>query len=184
MIVYQLMSPSGKSYVGKTAFSLAKRFKEHCAIKTGGFAINAAIRKHGKKSFLVQELSVADTNEQASNLEKLWIILLQSYDPRKGYNETFGGDGVMQGRHLTPEHKAAISRGNSGKKFTSEHRLKISLNRRGENQVCHKLTEQQVKEIRAKHIPYKVTYAMLGRQYGVASTSIQEIIERRTWKHI
>lgn len=184
MIVYQAMSPSGKSYVGKTAFPLAKRWKEHCAIQTGGFAINAAIRKYEKKAFLLQELATAETNEQASNLEKLWIILLQSYDPRLGYNETFGGDGVPKGVHLSDEHKAAISKGNKGRKFTSEHRLKISLNRRGENQVFAKLTEQQVKEIRAKYVPWKYTRGMLAIKYGVSPTTIQMILERKNWKHI
>jgi len=184
MIIYQCMSPSGKSYVGKTAFPLEKRWKEHRAIKTGGYSLHAAIRKHGPESFLVQQLAEIETPEQASNLEKLWIILLQSYTAEGGYNETLGGDGVPKGIHLSEEHKAAIGRGNKGKKFSPEHRLKISLNRRGENQVCHKLTEEQVKEIRAKYIPWKFTRGMLAIRYGVTPSTIQEILERRTWKHI
>lgn len=184
MIIYQCLSPSGRSYVGKTAHLLDKRWKEHCAIKTGGYSLHAAIRKHGAESFIVQQLAEVETPEQANNLEKLWIIILQSYTADGGYNETLGGDGVPKGIHLSEEHKAAIGRGNTGKIFSPEHRLKISLNRRGENQVFSKLTEEQVKEIRQKYVPWKVTRGMLAIRYGVSASSIQAVLERKTWKHI
>ena len=184
MIVYQALSPSGKSYIGKTAFSLTKRWKEHCAIKTGGYALHAAINRHGADNFLLQELAATDTNESLNNLEKLWIILLQTTDSRYGYNETLGGDGVLKGIHLSEEHKKAISRGNSGKTRSPEHCLKISLNKRGEKSTCHKLTEGQVKEIRQKYVPWKYTRGMLAIRYGVTPANIQAILERKTWKYI
>lgn len=184
MIVYQALSPSGKSYIGKTAFPLAKRWKEHCAIKNGGYSIHTAINKYGPKNFLVQELSTAISHEQLNNLEKLWIILLRTTDTRYGYNETLGGDGVMGGRPLSDEHKKKISDGNTGKKFSLEHRHKISVQRQGEKSSCSKLTAEQVKEIRQKYIPWRYTRGMLAIRYGVTPANIQAILERKTWRHI
>lgn len=47
-----------------------------------------------------------------------------------------------------------------------------------------KLTEQQVKEIRAKHKPRIYTRQMLADEYGVKETCIKDVLCRRSWKHI
>ena len=46
-----------------------------------------------------------------------------------------------------------------------------------------KLTEQQVREIR-QQAGEGVSFAALGRQYGVDYTNISQIVRRRTWKHV
>lgn len=46
-----------------------------------------------------------------------------------------------------------------------------------------KLNEQQVKEIRAKFKPYQYTRKMLAAEYGVADSTIKDVILRR-WKHV
>ena len=55
---------------------------------------------------------------------------------------------------------------------------------RGEKQGQHKLTEKQVIEIREKYIPFVCSQAMLAKEYGVARTTIQSIIEYKSWKHL
>lgn len=54
----------------------------------------------------------------------------------------------------------------------------------GEKDAASKLTEEQVLEIRSKYSFHKYTGVMLGREYGVAPTTILNIVHRKTWKHI
>lgn len=47
-----------------------------------------------------------------------------------------------------------------------------------------KLKESDVIEIRRKFKPRKYTRAMLAKEYGVAETTIKDIILKRSWKHL
>ncbi len=200
MIVYQLMSPSGKSYVGQTIHSLEHRWKQHLRNNKNPYAVHAALKKYGPKSFLVQELSNASTQEQLSNLEKVWIILLQSAEPNHGYNLTWGGEGGshtdatraklreaqlrVTNRSHTPETREKIRQGHLGLKFSSDHKKKISLSRRGEGNFFSKLTEPEVLAIREEYVSGVVTQAYLGKKYGVTGGLISEIISRKIWSHV
>lgn len=44
------------------------------------------------------------------------------------------------------------------------------------------LTEDQVNEIRASYVPYKVTLHALGAKYGVSFSTIHQIVQGNTWK--
>lgn len=46
-----------------------------------------------------------------------------------------------------------------------------------------KLTEQTVREIKAKYIPYVYTHEMLGKEYGVAKSTIKDALNRH-WRHV
>jgi hypothetical protein len=54
---------------------------------------------------------------------------------------------------------------------------------RGSQNGMSKLTEDQVREIRQKFKPRIYTREMLGREYGVAPSTIKDVILRR-WKHV
>ncbi len=62
-----------------------------------------------------------------------------------------------------------------------EHSVKISAHYNGENVHTVKLTEEQ-----ARHIKYvdKRGSTTIGRELGVARTTIQRIRSGKTWKHI
>ena len=118
-------------------------------------AFSRAIRKHGSDVFESQVLSVAQTKQELDNLEKVWIILLQTHAPN-GYNLSAGGEG-NPGLHHTKESKEKISRNRKGKnlgnttasrvwsdaqkhhmseitqgrKFSAEHNEKIRVARTG-----------------------------------------------------
>jgi HNH endonuclease len=49
---------------------------------------------------------------------------------------------------------------------------------------CHKLTNQQVAQIRTDYASGGCTYKSLGNQYGVDHTAIYKIIHRKRWRHI
>jgi hypothetical protein len=52
---------------------------------------------------------------------------------------------------------------------------------RGAENGRAKLTEEQVKEIREKYTPYIYSARKLGEEYGVSKSSIDNIINNKTW---
>lgn len=55
---------------------------------------------------------------------------------------------------------------------------------RGEHSPKAKLTENDVREIRRRYVPYKVSSVRLGREFGVEHSAILAIISRKTWAHV
>lgn len=83
---------NGKLYIGKTEFSVEKRFKEHLRDSDKRLLekrpLYSAIRKYGKKAFVVETIEETDFPEER---EIYWIEYYQSF--KYGYNATLGGDG-------------------------------------------------------------------------------------------
>ena len=83
---------NGKIYIGKTEFSVEKRFKEHCrdAFKERceKRPLYSAINKYGIENFTVETIEETDNPEER---EKYWIEYYGSF--KNGYNATMGGDG-------------------------------------------------------------------------------------------
>ena len=83
---------NNKVYIGKTYFTIEKRFEEHCRDcikrKNEHRPLYSAMRKYGIEHFsieLIEETSVPDERE------KFWIEQYNSF--KNGYNATLGGDG-------------------------------------------------------------------------------------------
>jgi hypothetical protein len=55
---------------------------------------------------------------------------------------------------------------------------------RGEAHGSAKLTEQDVRQIRALYMPRVLGYQALATRYGVGVTAIWAIVTRRTWTHV
>ena len=91
--IYKIVNDiNQKIYIGKTAFSIEKRFKEHCqdAFRQSKEKrpLYAAMRKYGIEHFkiiLIEETSYPEEREM------YWIKYYESFT--KGYNATLGGDG-------------------------------------------------------------------------------------------
>ena len=91
--IYQITNQiNGKIYIGKTEFSIEKRFKEHCddAYRESKEKrpLYAAMRKYGIENFRIELLEETDSPEER---EMYWIEQKQSF--KNGYNATMGGDG-------------------------------------------------------------------------------------------
>lgn len=56
------------------------------------------------------------------------------------------------------------------------------MDKSGENNGRHKLTKEQVAEIRQKYIPRKYGIVKLAREYGVSKSMISYIIREENWK--
>lgn len=52
---------------------------------------------------------------------------------------------------------------------------------KGEDHGNHKLTENEVRQIRASYVPRKVSYGILGGHYHVSPSQIRNVIKGRDW---
>ena len=81
-----------KIYIGKTEFSIEKRFAEHCADafrdRNEKRPLYAAMRKYGIEHFHIEIIEETDSPEER---ETYWIEQYRSF--KNGYNATLGGDG-------------------------------------------------------------------------------------------
>ena len=91
--IYQIVNKiNGKIYVGKTEFSIEKRFAEHCSDafkdRNEKRPLYAAMRKYGIENFYIELIEETDNPEER---EIFWIEQKRSF--KNGYNATIGGDG-------------------------------------------------------------------------------------------
>jgi|SRR5208282_5886375 len=83
-------------YVGWTGTSFKDRWERHlgCAFEDKEeWHFSRALRKYGPKAFAHEVLAIVKTKKEAAELEKLWIRIFCSYNPKYGYNMTMGGEG-------------------------------------------------------------------------------------------
>lgn len=89
--IYQIVNDiNDKVYIGKTEFSIEKRWKEHKHAYRKYFnrPLYAAMRKYGVEHFHIELIEECDNAEER---EAFWIEKKQSF--KYGYNATKGGDG-------------------------------------------------------------------------------------------
>ena len=95
-VVYQITSPSGKSYIGVAKRSAHERFKKHANdARTGRkTALCGAIRKYGADAMKVVTL-IESTSEYCFDLEVRVISKFGTLHPN-GYNLTTGSEGIHE----------------------------------------------------------------------------------------
>ncbi len=133
---------NGKYYIGKTSRPLRRYFLGVLSSaergERGRTLLHSAIRKYGRQSFVAETLAECGSEEQAFELEKLWIIGLASLDNSVGYNLTRGGEGISgfvpptSLRRLWSEQR----KGNQhalGMLHTRETKDQMQKNNQGEN---------------------------------------------------
>lgn len=85
---------NNKVYIGKTDFSVEKRWKEHCSDyyknKKEHRPLYCAMKKYGINNFQIETIEECESFI-ASEREKYWIEYYGSF--KDGYNATRGGDG-------------------------------------------------------------------------------------------
>ena len=129
-----------KVYVGKTEKTLEKRWRQHKSAARVGKSpqyIHRAMRLYGIESFAIQKITEAYTKEEGYRLEKLYVSVHQSDNPKFGYNLTAGGDGVEANeatrKKISETHKRLGTKppGNKGRKFSAEWIKHMSDGRKG-----------------------------------------------------
>lgn len=85
-----------KKYIGKTLFSVEKRFQRHITDSKKESIqhrpLYAALNKYGIENFQYYTIEKCD-NDKLNDRETYWIELLNTYF--NGYNATIGGDGTQ-----------------------------------------------------------------------------------------
>ena len=87
---------NGKQYVGKTNYSIEKRFKQHIndseRKRCEKRPLYDAMNKYGIEHFSIEQLEEC-IPEETDIREQYWIDKLNTY--HNGYNATYGGDGTI-----------------------------------------------------------------------------------------
>lgn len=129
MVLYLIHNKiNGKYYVGKTIYSLERRWSEHQTDARSGSSsyLHRAIRKYGAENFVISPLmSTLGSDEELKKWEVELISLFRANDPNHGYNLTKGGEG-MSGFVVPDETRRKISETLRTKYETTELRQRLS----------------------------------------------------------
>ncbi len=105
VIYYALNKTNGKAYIGKTS-NFKSRLRQHRHdMKKSQKHFHKALRKYGFDGFEFRIIDTASTKDRASEFEKFYINLFDTYKRDRGYNLTMGGEGCP----ATEETKKKLS---------------------------------------------------------------------------
>jgi group I intron endonuclease len=163
-IVYKITNKkNGKSYIGKTEYSLEHRWNRHLSSARNGskFRFHSAIRKYGEDCW---DLSVIETyqteDETFINEKETHFIKLFESDTKKGYNATSGGTGGW----MLPRCSQEVQ---------EEWRNNISIRTTGYNNPNYSgLTDEQLIEIGIK---FAKKYGFIGGRKRIVEFSLNEL---------
>lgn len=163
-IVYKITNKkNGKSYIGKTEYSLEHRWNRHLSSARNGskFRFHSAIRKYGEDCW---DLSVIETylteNENFINEKESHFIKLFESDTKKGYNATSGGTGGW----MLPRCSHEVQ---------GEWRNNISIRTTGSNNPNYSgLTDEQLIEIGIK---FAQKYGFIGGRQRIVQFALNEL---------
>ena len=124
-----------KVYIGQTKQRLQARFSQHLCPNSACKALRAAVKKYGRENFELLKLTTAATQEEADALERLWIRLCRSNNPKYGYNQTDGGRGNGMVFNDEVREKMSRQRMGEGNSFYGRHHSEESKQRMRESHV-------------------------------------------------
>ena len=174
--LYQLTSPSGKSYIGissKTTDARWAKHVEHALGKRENGALYSALRKYGTDMFQVKTLVIADDWEYLCQLEQKAIRAFNTKAPN-GYNITDGGEGTV-GRVITAQERERISAGQKKRFERPEERERMIA-------MAKRAHEANKKRHAAKRVDGLAPWEQRKREAAVRNGSPEhkEIVSSRT----
>lgn len=120
---------NNKIYIGQ-AVDIEDRWKAHRSGLRGGYHPNKHLqnswKRDGEENFEFTIL-LECKESQLNTFEEYYIFELMTYDPRVGYNNSYGGN---SGRP-TEEAKRKMSESRKGKQLSEEHKRKLSEANKG-----------------------------------------------------
>lgn len=131
---------NGKMYVGQKKVS--KKDSHWKTYLGSGTALKNSIKKYGKENFDRKIIDIAFNKNELNWLEYFYTKRFDCVDRDIWYNIIYGGKGGggMKGKKFTEEHKKKLSESkkgdknpNYGKKYTEEELEKLSKRMSGEN---------------------------------------------------
>lgn len=94
-------------------------------------------------------------------------------------DKTSKGRGATGDKNGARKHPERMSRGDDNGSRKYPERLK-----RGIENFQARLTDDDVRQIRARYIPWRMSCAMLGKEFGVTPSIINRIIQGKIWRHV
>ena len=113
---------TNQHYVGKTKYSLAHRFYQHCNNMYYHTYIHNAILKYGKENFSICELHQCDDADWQF-WETYFIKKYNAHYSAGGYNLTWGGENNPMDDPLIREHHKSVMSNDVEHKSKSRERL-------------------------------------------------------------
>jgi group I intron endonuclease len=159
-VYYLYNSVSEKGYVGQTSSSISNRWNQHKRDarreKFKNYPVYRALKKYGSESFEPLFLGTATSPENLDNLERLWIILLQSNKNLNGYNIGIGGNSGRK-HSLETRQKLSLAKlgkpGNKGRVVSPEQREKLRQSSLGNKNCLGRVLSEETKvKIGAKSV--------------------------------
>ena len=196
---------NGKIYIGITSQKPEDRWgSQGCNYKSSPH-FYSAIQKYGWNNFEHNILFTGLTKEQACLKEQELIKEYDLMNREFGYNSTSGGDIFVMneetkqkisqammgnknglGHPCSEEKKKKISEAQKGRKFTKEHKQKLSEAAKNRHVPCSEDKKQTLKEKSHKKPVYceeldKVFESVqeCGRQLGIPATNISKLCNGR-----
>ena len=196
---------NGKIYIGITSQKPEDRWgSQGCNYKSSPH-FYSAIQKYGWNNFEHNILFTGLTKEQACLKEQELIKEYDLMNREFGYNSTSGGDIFVMneetkqkisqammgnknglGHPCSEEKKKKISEAQKGRKFTKEHKQKLSEAAKNRHVPCSEDKKQTLKEKSHKKPVYceeldKVFESVQerGRQLGIPATNISKLCNGR-----
>jgi len=110
LLIYKITClVNNKIYIGCTTKTLGERWDVHVMAHTQArTALHRAMKKYGLLQFRMEVITTANSIEEMFELEKKYILDLNSHTTKGGYNMTMGGDGVI-GCQPTEQARAKMS---------------------------------------------------------------------------
>ena len=142
-----------KSYIGQTTRPLNKRVSEHLKLaKTGSkFYFHCALAKYGIENFEISILHTVDGKDKQDLINKLNVLEIKEIENYNsfydGYNSNTGGDSYI----VSDMSKKKMSNACKGRKFSEEHRKKLSEIKKGcknphSEEWCKKISQSLKKK--------------------------------------
>ncbi len=148
-IIYKIVSPSAKCYVGMTKLKLSDRWDAHCtrAFHAGrkNHPFCRAIRKYGKAAFSKEVLEQVADIDEAKAAEIRWIAFFRSSERSYGYNISAGGD------YDSETGKLAMREKRKDPEFDARYRASLSASLRNRAPESYAPLLAKAKEWRAEN---------------------------------
>lgn len=156
-IIYKVTNiVNGKSYIGKSSFSLEKRRKEHYTDSkrnNGKTVFHKSLCKYPKDCFIWDIIYTCEDILILNVMETFKIMVNHSHVSEGGYNLTWGGDGVLKGFKHTEKQckeKSIRQKGENNPFYGKHHTEKTKELLRNINKL-YKHTEDAKRKIKENH---------------------------------
>lgn len=204
--IYKVTSPTNKVYIGQSV-DIEGRWVTYRKYDFHNGKLKNSIKSHGPENHtfeVLEECSVEELNLRERYYQDLYDVLgpnglnlvLTTTSNKSGHISESSRIKMSNSQRelkktLSKEHKERLLKVNLNKVHTKEHREKNSEGQRkfwtsekrlemSKNNPNSKMTESDIYNIRNSHL----SQTRLAELYSVKHCTINNIINKKTWKHI